>query len=181
MQPCSTFAFRLVKSACIGSLTGLLAACHFCTRVVTASEGAGLVSPKVASPGVRSASTSVIAPIVETRESMTATGYAVISLQNHTTPAQSRLLAIRASELDAYRSLTEQVYGQHLNATTTVADMTVTSDTFRTRVEGVIYGAVLVSISPAGDDTYETTMSLDSRVVADLRALYLGQLASIAN
>jgi hypothetical protein len=39
----------------------------------------------------------------------------------------------------------------------------------------------LVSISPAGDDTYETTMSLDSRVVDDLRALYLGQLASKAN
>ena len=88
------------------------------------------------------------------------------------------MLAIRASKLDAYRALTEQVYGQHLDATTTVADMTVMSDTFRTRVEGVIYGAVLVSITPAGDDTYETTLSLDARVVDDLRALYLGQLAS---
>ena len=120
----------------------------------------------------------MIAPIVETRETITATGYAVVSIQNHKTAAQQRLLAIRASKLDAYRSLTEQVYGQHLDATTTIADMTVMSDTFRTRVEGVIYGAVLVSITPAGEDTYETTMSLDARVVDDLRALYLGQLAS---
>ena len=181
MQPSSTFAFGLAKLACIGALTGLLAACQTIPSGEIASEAVDIDSPKLESPGVRSARTSMIAPIVETRESITATGYAVISLQNHTTPAQKRLLAIRASKLDAYRSLTEQVYGQHLNATTTVADMTVMSDTFRTRVEGVIYGAVLVSISPAGDDTYETTMSLDSRVVDDLRALYLGQLASKAN
>ncbi len=121
---------------------------------------------------------SMITPLVEKRETLTATGYAVISVQNHRTPAQQRLLAIRASKLDAYRSLTEQVYGQQLDASTTVADMVVQNDTFRTRVEGVIYGAVLVSITPAGDDTYETTMSLDKAVVRDLRMLYLGQIVA---
>ena len=121
---------------------------------------------------------SMVSPMMEKRETFVATGYSVISVQNSENPSQQRLLAIRASKLDAYRALTEQVYGQHLDATTTVADMTVMSDTFRTRVEGVIYGAVLVSITPAGDDTYETTLSLDARVVDDLRALYLGQLAS---
>ena len=121
---------------------------------------------------------SMIQPLVEKRETITATGYAVISIQNHKNPAQQRLLAIRASKLDAYRSLTEQVYGQQLDANTTVADMTVQSDTFRAKVEGVIYGAVLVSITPVGDDTYETTLSLDSGVVRDLRALYLTQMAS---
>ena len=122
--------------------------------------------------------TNMITPLVEKRETIVATGYAVISIQNHKNPAQQRLLAIRASKLDAYRSLTEQVYGQQLDASTTVADMTVMSDTFRTKVEGVIYGAVLVSITPVGDDTYETTLSLDSNVVRDLRNLYLSHLAS---
>jgi len=122
--------------------------------------------------------TSMITPLVEKRETLMATGYAVISVQNHKNPAQQRLLAIRASKLDAYRSLTEQVYGQQLDATTTVADMTVMSDTFRAKVEGVIYGATMVSITPVGEDTYETTMSLDQYVVRDLRALYLGQMAS---
>jgi len=121
---------------------------------------------------------TMIAPMVEKRETFMATGYAVISVQNHKNPAQQRLLAIRASKLDAYRSLTEQVYGQQLDANTTVADMTVLNDTFRTRVEGVIYGANLVSITPVGEDTYETTMSLDRAVVQDLRTLYLTQLAS---
>lgn len=121
---------------------------------------------------------SMISPLVEKRETLVATGYAVISVQNHKNPAQQRLLAIRASKLDAYRSLTEQVYGQQLDASTTVADMTVMSDTFRAKVEGVIYGATMVSITPVGEDTYETTMSLDQHVVRDLRALYLGQMAS---
>jgi len=121
---------------------------------------------------------SMLSPLVEKRETLVATGYAVISVQNHKNPAQQRLLAIRASKLDAYRSLTEQVYGQQLDATTTVADMTVMSDTFRAKVEGVIYGATMVSITPVGEDTYETTMSLDQYVVRDLRALYLGQMAS---
>jgi hypothetical protein len=120
----------------------------------------------------------MVSPLVEKRETLVATGYAVISVQNHRNPAQQRLLAIRASKLDAYRSLTEQVYGQQLDATTTVADMTVMSDTFRAKVEGVIYGATMVSITPVGEDTYETTMSLDQYVVRDLRALYLGQMAS---
>jgi hypothetical protein len=125
-----------------------------------------------------SATASMITPLVEKRETLVATGYAVVSIQNHKNAAQQRLLAIRASKLDAYRSLTEQVYGQQLDATTSVADMTIMSDTFRAKVEGVIYGAVLVSIAPVGDDTYETTLSLDQQVVRDLRSLYLSQLSA---
>ena len=117
-------------------------------------------------------------PVVERRSAIRATGYAGISVQPSDVAAQQRLLAIRASKLDAYRGLTEQVYGQYLDATTTVADMAVLSDTFRTQVEGVIYGARVVSIAPVGEDTYETTMSLDQDVVDDLRALYLASMAS---
>jgi len=57
-----------------------------------------------------------------------------------------------------------------------VADMTVMSDTFRARVEGVVYGAVLVSITPVGNDTYETTLSLDKGIVNELRQLYIAHL-----
>ena len=121
---------------------------------------------------------TMITPLVEKRETLVATGYAVIGVQNHKNPSQQRLMAIRASKLDAYRSLTEQVYGQQLDASTTVADMTIMSDTFRAKVEGVIYGAVLVSITPVGEDTYETTLSLDQQVVRDLRALYLSQMSA---
>lgn len=118
------------------------------------------------------------APLIERKETFIGTGYAVISVQNHRLPSQQRLLAIRASKLEAYRALAEQVYGQYLDATTTVADMVVMSDSFRSKVEGVIYGAVLVSITPVSDDTYETTLSLDRDVVQSLRALYLTQIAA---
>ena len=123
-------------------------------------------------------SSNLSAPLVEKRETLTATGYAVISVQNSKNPAQQRLMAIRASKLDAFRSLTEQVYGQQLDASSTVADMVMVNDTFRTKVEGVVYGAQLVSITPVGEDTYETTLTLDKDVVQDLRLLFLGQVAA---
>lgn len=128
--------------------------------------------------GAKADEVSMITPMIEKRETLVATGYAVVSMQNHKNPAQQRLLAIRASKLDAYRGLTEQVYGQYLDANTTISDMTVMSDTFRAKVEGVIYGAKLVSITPVGEDTYETTLSLDATVVRDLRVLYLQHLTS---
>ena len=129
-------------------------------------------------PKVETITETKAVPVIERRSAIRATGYAVISIQASDVDAQQRLLAIRASKLDAYRGLTEQVYGQYLDSTTTVADMAVMSDTFRTQVEGVIYGARVVSIAPVGDDTYETTLSLDQDVVDDLRALYLAQMAS---
>jgi hypothetical protein len=116
----------------------------------------------------------VTLPLVEKRETITATGYAVITVQNSKNPSQQRLMAIRASKLDAYRNLTEQVYGQQVDSSSTVADMVVLNDTFRTKVEGIIFGAQLVSITPVGEDTYETTLSLDKAVVQDLRLLFLG-------
>ena len=121
---------------------------------------------------------AVVQSLVSERNNIVATGYAVISVQPHDNPAQQRILSIRASKLDAYRSLMEQVYGQYLDATTTVGELVVQSDTFRARVQGVIYGAYLVSITPVGEDTYEVTMSLDRRIVDDLRTLYFDQMSS---
>ena len=122
-------------------------------------------------------SDAMVDNMINKQENIMATGYAVISVQPHDNPAQQRLLSIRASKLDAYRSLMEQVYGQYLDANTTVAEMIVESDAFKARVQGVIYGAQLESISPVGDDTYETTLTLNRDIVDDLRVLYLEQMA----
>ena len=120
---------------------------------------------------------AVVDEVVDRNESIVATGYAVISIQKSSNPAQQRILSIRASKLDAYRTLLEQVYGQYLDANTTIAELVVKNDTFKARVQGVIYDARLVSISPVGNDTYETTLSLDKSVVDDLRKLYLKSMA----
>jgi len=121
---------------------------------------------------------SMVTPLVEKIENLTATGYAVVSVQSHKNQAQQRLMAIRASKLEAYRALTEQVYGLQLDANSTVADMMVTHDTFRSKVQGIIYGATLVSITPVSEDTYETTLSLDKSVVKELRQAYITQMAN---
>ena len=122
--------------------------------------------------------TAVVKSVIDRNQNIIATGYAVISVQKADTPAQQRILSIRASKLDAYRSLMEQVYGQYLDANTTVAQMVVQNDTFKARVQGVIYGAKLVSITPVGDDTYETSLSLSDDIVADLRKLYLAVMSA---
>ena len=59
--------------------------------------------------------TAMVETVVERNDSIVATGYAVISIQKSDNPAQQRILSIRASKLDAYRSLLEQVYGQYLD------------------------------------------------------------------
>ena len=121
---------------------------------------------------------AVVKSVIDKKQNFLATGYAVISVQKSDNAAHQRLLSIRASKLDAYRSLMEQVYGQYLDANTTVAEMVVQSDSFSARVQGVIYGAKLVSIAPVGDDTYETKLSLSNDIVNDLRKLYLATMTS---
>ena len=121
---------------------------------------------------------ALVQSVLDRNNNIIATGYAVISVQKADTPAQQRILSIKASKLDAYKVLMEQVYGQYLDANTTVSEMIVQSDTFKAKVQGVIYGAKLVSITPVGDDTYETTLSLSNSVVDDLRKLYLASMTS---
>ena len=120
---------------------------------------------------------AVIQGIVDQNNNILATGYAVISAQKSDIPAQQRILSIRASKLDAYRALMEQIYGQYLDANTTIGEMVMKSDTLKARVQGMVYGARLVSINPVGDDTYETTLTLNRDIVDDLRVLYLEQMA----
>ena len=140
---------------------------------------AGLTGCANSTPGSYSSASSDASyrPPMDRRETIMATGYAVIGVQNNKNAPQQRLLAIRAAKIDAYRGLAEQVYGLNLDANTTVSEMTVMNDTFRTRVEGVIFGAKLTSITPLNNDTYEVTMSLDRGTVNDLRLLYLEQVA----
>ncbi len=105
-----------------------------------------------------------------------ATVYAVIQSQAGE-PAQQRLMAIQAARFDAYRQLTEIVFGVYIDSSTTIADLTIASDDFRSRIEGVIYGAELVKIEPVSGDTYAVTLALPNSTIGDLRALYLDQLA----
>ena len=160
MKPIKTFFSFLHKNSVSGFITMLLVMTTGCAV------------------NMQDYNAALVQSVLDRNNNIIATGYAVISVQKADTPAQQRILSIKASKLDAYKVLMEQVYGQYLDANTTVSEMIVQSDTFRAKVQGVIYGAKLVSITPVGDDTYETTLSLSNSVVDDLRKLYLASMTS---
>ena len=82
---------------------------------------------------------------------LTATGYAPVARQQAETEQERILLAMRASRLEAFRELAEQIQGVYLTGTTQVADMMVQNDQFRTQVSGLIRGAEVVRSYPVGD------------------------------
>ena len=71
------------------------------------------------------------------------------------------LMALKASKLDAYRELTEQVYGQKVDGDQTLANLVMTNTHLKSSVEGVIRGARVVKSYPVGEDAYATELELD--------------------
>lgn len=121
--------------------------------------------PAVAASAV---ATSTATPS-EMGEDIVAVGFASIGAQTGKDSAQQRLMAARASKVDAYRNLAEQVYGVTLGSETVLEDHKLQGDAVRTRIAGIVSGAELVSVEPLGSDTYQTTLRLPARQVAQLR------------
>lgn len=96
-----------------------------------------------------------------------ATGYAVISRQPGPTSDDRTLQAMRASKLDAYRELSEQVYGQQLIADTELRDNIQKNNELKARTAGVIKGARVIRVYPI-NNTYVTELELDSKLLFDL-------------
>ncbi len=99
---------------------------------------------------------------------ITAVGYAVVSVQPGRTPSQKRLMAIRSARMAAMRDLAEQVHGLRVEGNTTVIDLMVQNDTFRGIVSGTIRGARTVRINPNGGDTYEVVLEIDTETLSFL-------------
>ena len=90
-----------------------------------------------------------------------ATGYGTVTEQHdHLSEPQRRLLAMRASKLDAYRTMAERVYGTAIVGNTTVENLVVQNDRFRSYVDTYVYGARVVSQDPLPDGSWETTVEM---------------------
>lgn len=85
---------------------------------------------------------------------------------------QRRLLAMRASRIDAYRALAETVGGIHVAGGTTVGEMVVQHDSYRAFVDSYITGANTVNVNERDDGSYETTLEtvVDEQFYNALRA-----------
>lgn len=107
-----------------------------------------------------------IAP--ETYPVISAVGYAPISVQKGASESSKMLMALKASKLDAYRELTEQVYGQKVDSGQSLASLVIQNTRLDSSVQGVIRGAKVIKSYPVGDDTYATELELDFKLVNDI-------------
>ena len=96
-----------------------------------------------------------------------ATGYAVLSKQKGATMAEKQINAMRASKMEAYRELTEQLVGVYAKAHNRNTNNIEREDRLVTEVEGLVHGARVVRQYPLGD-TYCTELELDTKQIYDL-------------
>ena len=102
------------------------------------------------------------------RNHLYAVGYAPISLQLPQDPQQKMLHAMRASRLDAYRELTEQLSGVMTSSSSITNSNILQDGTVSNSSRGVVRGARVVNSYPDGD-MYITELELDLKLYEKLR------------
>lgn len=90
-----------------------------------------------------------------------ASGYGAINPNSKgLTQVQKRLIAMRASKLDAYRTMAERVYGTQIIGSSTVENLAVRDDRFKAFVDSQILGARVVYQEEMSDGSYETMVEM---------------------
>ncbi|WED21099.1 flagellar assembly lipoprotein FlgP [Vibrio sp. JC009] len=97
-----------------------------------------------------------------------AVGYASISEQKGSNDEEKRVRAMRASKIDAYRELAEQIYGMRVSGRADLQDQRLGLESTTGAVDGVIRGAEVVRSYPVGD-SYVTELELDINKMDRLR------------
>lgn len=133
------------------------------------ASGCGVVQCKVCAQkfGEQPASARV-EPSVEQRETrvvnsapviISVTGFGAPEVQMGN-KEQRMLMAMRASEVDAYRRLAERVKGVQISGSTKVIDFVTNNDHLRAVVDAFVRNARVISQGMTGEGIYETTLSL---------------------
>jgi hypothetical protein len=100
-------------------------------------------------------------------KTISAIGYGTVEKSDRYSRSQIKLMAMRASKMDAYRSLAEQLTGIQMRGQTTVEDSEVAHDSYQIYLNAYLRGARVKRTSAigsdvyAGDDTFETVVELD--------------------
>ncbi len=96
-----------------------------------------------------------------------ASGYAIVSRQKGPTDTEKQIQAMRASKIEAYRELAEQLYGLRIKGATEIADTRERSDSVSTKIDAMVHGARVIRQYPLAD-TYVTELELDTKMVYDV-------------
>ena len=91
---------------------------------------------------------------------LTSVGYATIASQKGDSLDLKILNAMKASKIESYKELTEQVHGVLVSAENKVQNSRLESDTIKSRVRGLVRGARVVRTYHKGD-VYITELELD--------------------
>lgn len=102
------------------------------------------------------------------RNHLYAVGYAPISLQQPADYQQKLLHAMRASRMDAYRELSEQLGGVMVSSSSRLNSHVLQDGTVNSSSRGVVRGARVVNSYPDGD-MYITELELDLALHQKLR------------
>lgn len=74
---------------------------------------------------------------------------------------QQRLMAMRAARVDAYRNLSEQLYGVRVSGHSTVNSFATQNDQVRTYVDHYLRGARLINMAQLADGSFEATLEVE--------------------
>lgn len=91
---------------------------------------------------------------------VTATGYAAMMTSKRLTQSQARIMTMRSSMLDAYRNLSERVYGLKIDGSSSLSNMVMQNDELRTYVDAYLVGAKVVAQREHEDGTFETVVEM---------------------
>lgn len=91
---------------------------------------------------------------------LSAVGTASVSAQRGHTLEEKQFKAMRASKLEAYKELSEQIYGLRVSGEMRLDDQRLSEDRTRGAVDGIIRAAEVISSYAVGD-SYVTELELD--------------------
>ncbi len=103
-----------------------------------------------------------------------ATGYAPIDAQHGPDKTQKMIKAIKASKLDAYREITEKIYGHQISSKVKVSDLILGDESLKASVNGVVKGARIIKTYQL-DGIYITELELNLRDIYRISAFTNGQ------
>ncbi|MFC3150808.1 LPP20 family lipoprotein [Litoribrevibacter euphylliae] len=87
-------------------------------------------------------------------------GYGTIQNSKQLNSAQKHLMGMRASKLDAYRAMAERVYGTALEGGSSIENLIMQDDRFKTYVDAFVHGAKVVNTEKKKDGIYETVLEM---------------------